>query len=141
MATALTTKTFHVEVITPERVRYQGNAHMLLVNGVEGQMGILPDHAPILALLAPGPLKVQTPDSGEVLLVVGQGFVKMAQNRAVCLVDFAERPEEIDVNAAQKRRTAIQAELAAATTPQQRDNLRMRLKAELARIDYSTRKA
>ncbi len=132
----LSDKQFHVEIITPERVRFQGDALSLTVTGVEGQMGLLANHAPILALLQAGRLILQTRER-TVNMAVGEGFVKMSDNRAVCLVDFAEQSDEIDRGRAEGKRSELERALGASLTPEKRDELRRQLAAEQARIDVS----
>lgn len=94
--------TFGVEVITPEKLKYRGDATLLHLQGEEGQMGILAHHAPLLALLGPGEIRIRVPSEREVRLAAGAGFVKVLQNKAVVLVDFAEMPEEIDSRGAEE---------------------------------------
>lgn len=134
--TLLSDKPFKVEIITPESVKFGGDAVMLSVPGVDGQMGILVGHAPILALLQAGRLTLQTRER-TLNMAVGEGFVKMSNDRAVCLVDFAEMPNEIDRARAESQRGEIERELTAATTADQRDALQRRLRAAQARIDVA----
>jgi F-type H+-transporting ATPase subunit epsilon len=134
--TLISDKQFHVEVITPERLRFGGEALMLSVPGVEGQMGLLANHAPILALLQPGRLTLQTRER-TMNMAVGEGFVKMSNNRAVCLVDFAEQSDEIDRAKAESQRAELERELATEASTERREEIRRRLKAELARIEVA----
>lgn len=134
--TLISDKNFHVEIITPERVRFGGEAVMLSVPGVEGQMGLLAHHAPILALLQPGRLTLQTREQ-TMNMAVGSGFVKMSQNRAVCLVDFAENARDIDRAAAERRRVEIEGTLSRETDASRQEELRQQLRAEQARLEVA----
>jgi len=109
---------------------------MLSVPGVEGQMGLLANHAPILSLLQAGRLTLQTRES-TVNMAVGPGFVKMSNNRAVCLVDFAENAGDIDKAAAERRRAELEKQLAAESDSVKQDALRTQLRAELARLEVA----
>lgn len=135
--TLISDKKFHVEIITPERVRFGGEAVMLSVPGVEGQMGLLAHHAPILSLLQPGRLTLQTLDS-TTDMVVGPGFVKMSHNRAVCLVDFAEKATDIDRAAAERRLRELEERLKGETDAARRDELRVQVRCEQVKIEAAT---
>lgn len=132
--TVVSDKQFHVDIITPERVKFEGAALMLSLPGVEGQMGVLANHAPILAMLQPGRLTLHTRER-TIRMAIGEGFVKMSNNRAVCLVDFAERTDEIDTARAASRRSDLERELASETAAEKRDDIRRRLRAEQARLE------
>ncbi len=133
--TVISEKQFRVEIITPERLRYEGSdAALLTVPGEEGQMGLMANHAPLLALLRPGPLTLRTRNHTYVM-AVGAGFVKMNANHAVCLVDFAEPAEEIDGPAATRRQATLQSAVEAAGTEEERAALRGQLAGEQARLD------
>lgn len=134
--TLISDKQFHVEIITPEHLKFTGEAVMLSLPGVEGQMGLLANHAPILALLQPGRLTLQTRER-TVNMAVGEGFVKMSNNRAVCLVDFAENSTDIDRPRAETHRAQLEKELIGETDLKKLDVLRSRLKAEQARLDVA----
>lgn len=134
--TLISDKPFHVDIITPERVRYEGEALMLSLPGVEGQLGILANHAPILALLQAGRVTLQTREQ-TVQMAVGEGFVKMSRNRAVCLVDFAENAEEIDASKVQARLAELERDLAAETVADKRDAVMRRMRAEKARLEVA----
>lgn len=92
-------KEFQVEIITPERVRYRGGANLLQLPTTQGIVGILKNHAPYLAIITPGELLLRYRDR-EILMAVGEGFVKFSENKAVVLVGFAEKAEDIDREAA-----------------------------------------
>ncbi len=127
----ISTKTFQVEIVTPESTKFTGEIHELIVPAVEGEMAILASHAPLLAMLSPGVLVYETKD-GQFPLAIGEGFATVANNKAVCLVDFALSAKEIDPAEAKKEReetlTALQGDV------QNSEALRNRLKAANAKI-------
>lgn len=86
--------TFEIEIITPHGSFFSGAVSSLQLPGVVGQMGILPGHAPLLAMLEPG---VTTYVQGKTIskIVTGSGFVQVLDNRATVLVEIAENPGEI----------------------------------------------
>ncbi|PZN06742.1 F0F1 ATP synthase subunit epsilon [Thermaerobacter sp. FW80] len=85
-----------LEVITPERVVFREEVDSLIVPGSEGLLGVLPDHAPMVATLKIGILSYRKGGERRRVAVAG-GFFEVADNHAVVLSDAAERAEEIDV--------------------------------------------
>ena len=94
-----------LEIITAERVVYAGDVDIVVAPGVEGQLGILPHHAPLMTMLQPGELMLRK-DSEEESMFVSGGFLEVRGDRVVVLADVAERAEEIDIARAEaaKRR-------------------------------------
>lgn len=93
------------EIVTAERVIYSADVDIVIAPGVEGQLGILPHHAPLLTMLQPGELVVRK-EGEETAIFVSGGFLEVMQNRVTVLADAAERAEEIDIERAEaaKRR-------------------------------------
>jgi F-type H+-transporting ATPase subunit epsilon len=89
------------EIVTAERVVYSDDVDIVIAPGVEGQMGILPSHAPLLTTLQPGELVVRK-DGEETAMFVSGGFLEIMQDRVTVLADVAERAEEIDVSRAEE---------------------------------------
>lgn len=93
-----------VEVVTGERVVYEEDGvDMVLAPGAEGELGILPRHAPLFSLLAAGELLVRKGSEEQSLAVFG-GFLEVVNDRILVLADTAERLEEIDVERAEEAR-------------------------------------
>jgi F-type H+-transporting ATPase subunit epsilon len=78
-----------VHVVTPEREVWSGEADMIVAQTTEGQIGILPGHAPLLALLDVGPLRIKT-GAGEVENRIDGGFLHVAFDRVEVLAERAE---------------------------------------------------
>jgi len=93
--------TYHLEIVTPERVAYSGEVVSLVAPGVEGHFGIWAHHAPFIAALRPGAIQVRDAENKEMWLATAGGFFEMVRNRAVLLADTAEFAAEIDVARAQ----------------------------------------
>ncbi len=91
------------EIVTAERVVYSDDVDIVIAPGVEGQLGILPHHAPLLTMLQPGELVVRK-EGEETAIFVSGGFLEVMQNRATVLADTAERVEEIDIERAEEAR-------------------------------------
>lgn len=94
-------KTFDLSVVTPEGAVFEGEANMLVVPGDAGEIGVLPRHAPIVAMLRAGETRIKVGDDWTAF-ATGPGYFKMQRDRAIVLVDDAVRAEEIDVAQAQR---------------------------------------
>ena len=102
-----------VHIVTPEREVWTGPAEMLVARGVEGEVGILAGHAPMLVQLAIGPLRIHQ-EGGELLAaVVDGGFLHIGTHEGVTRADVlatqAELESEIDVDATRQRLTELEA--------------------------------
>ena len=97
------------EIVTAERMVYSDDVDVVIAPGVEGQLGILPNHASLLTMLQPGELVVRK-EGEETEMFVSGGFLEVMQNRVTLLADVAERAEEIDIVRAEeaKRRAEEQ---------------------------------
>ena len=84
-----------LEIITAEQVVYSDDVDVVVAPGSEGELGILPHHAPLMTSLQPGEIRVRQEDE-EVFLAVSGGFLEMMANKVTILADTAERSEEID---------------------------------------------
>jgi F-type H+-transporting ATPase subunit epsilon len=93
-------KAFHVEVITPGKVAYQGDATSLSAPGVQGRFQILYNHAAFLSALDVGELVIKNTEGNNTVYATSGGFLEVKNNRAVVLVESAESLNEIDVQRA-----------------------------------------
>lgn len=125
--------TMHVEVVTAERELYSGEASLVSAPGSEGRLGILPHHAAILALLAPGELRVELNGEEEPIFVSG-GFIEVFENNVTVLADTAEHAEEIDQARAEAARRRAEQRLADAQTNQERAELQSALERAVNRL-------
>jgi F-type H+-transporting ATPase subunit epsilon len=85
-----------IEIVTAERVVYAEDVDIVIAPGVQGQLGILPHHAPLMTTLQAGELRVRRGGEEESLAISG-GFLEVRPDRVIVLADTAERAEEIDV--------------------------------------------
>ncbi|NPV06660.1 MAG: F0F1 ATP synthase subunit epsilon [Anaerolineae bacterium] len=99
----------YLEIVTAERLVYSGPVTLVSAPGQDGRLGILPGHAPLLAALRPGELRLRPREGEEISLAIGGGFLEVSDNRVVILARSAERAAEIDVERArQARERALQ---------------------------------
>lgn len=97
-----------VEIVTGERVVYtEEGVDMVVAPGVDGSLGILPRHAPLITLLANGELRIKKGGQEQSIVVFG-GYLEVTPEKVIVLADAAEKAEEIDVDRAQAARNRAQ---------------------------------
>jgi F-type H+-transporting ATPase subunit epsilon len=101
----------HCEIISQDRLVYQGDADMVLLPGTDGEMGILPHHAPLLTTLKYGIIKVRS-QGQETIFTVAGGIAEVQPEVVTILADAAENVEEIDVSRAEAARKRAEESLA-----------------------------
>jgi len=89
-----------LDIVTAERVVYSEDVDAVIAPGVEGQLGILPHHAPLMTILQAGELVVRRGREEDTLAISG-GFLEVRPDRVIVLADSAERAGEIDVDRAE----------------------------------------
>jgi len=92
-----------LDIVTAEKEVYSEEVDMVIAPGVEGQLGILPHHTPLMTILRPGELRIKKGEE-EVSLVISGGFLEVRPDRVIVLADAAERVEEIDITRAEEAR-------------------------------------
>lgn len=92
--------TFLLEIVTPERKVYAEPVNMIIVKGVEGELGILPNHIPLVTPLKIAPVTIKKQGSKDEILAVNGGFMEVRKDKVVILAESAELPEQIDVERA-----------------------------------------
>lgn len=93
--------TIRLEIITPDRMVFDQDVNMVIARATDGDIGILPGHAPLIAGLAIAPLRVKTQD-GERQLAISGGFMEVQPNKIILLAATAETAEEVDVKRAEE---------------------------------------
>ncbi|MCG6194116.1 ATP synthase F1 subunit epsilon [Leptospira sp. FAT2] len=91
----------NVSVISPEKILYKGEVDSLVVPGSEGFFGILPNHAPLVAVLGIGVLEIRKGDKIKVLSIEG-GFIEVKENSVSILTDHGALKDDIDLEAEKK---------------------------------------
>ena len=89
-----------LEIVTPDARAYSDDVEMVVIPGVEGEMGVLPQHVPLMTQIHPGELVV-TKDGQQIHLAVGEGFVEITGDRVNVLTDMAIEERAIDESAAE----------------------------------------
>jgi F-type H+-transporting ATPase subunit epsilon len=103
-------RTFDLSVVTPEGAAFEGEAEMVIVPGAAGEIGVLARHAPLVAMLKAGEIRVKAGSEWQ-SFAAGPGYFKVQQDRAIALVDDAVRAEEVDVEEARRQADEARAAL------------------------------
>jgi F-type H+-transporting ATPase subunit epsilon len=103
-------RTFDLSVVTPEGPAFDGEAEMVIVPGDAGEIGVLARHAPLVAMLRAGEIRVKSGDEWQ-SFAAGPGYFKVQQDRAIALVDDAVRAEDIDIEEARREAEEARASL------------------------------
>ena len=101
----------HLEIIALDKVAYEDDVDVVVLPGMDGQLGILPRHAPIITVLQPGEIIIRK-GGEEFPFAVSGGFAQITPDRVIILADAAERAEEIDIERADAARQRAQEQLA-----------------------------
>lgn len=90
-----------LEIVTPEAKTYSDDVDTVVIPGIDGELGVLPMHAPVMTLLEPGELRVLK-SGQELRLAVGEGFVEITPEKVAVLTDMAVKESDIDESAAEE---------------------------------------
>ena len=132
----------HLEIVTPEKRAFEGDVDEVIVPGSEGELGILPHHAPLISTLGQGVLRVKR-GGQEVEFAIFGGFLQVRPDRVVVLAETADVASEINLERAERARSEAEhvieggfvepADLAVARAALQRALIRIRLAERGAR--------
>ena len=104
--------TIHVDIVSAEGEIFSGPAKMVFLPAAEGELGVAPRHAPLLALLKAGEVRVQPPDGDEQSFYVGGGALEVQPTKVTVLADTAARAADLDEAAALAARARAEEALA-----------------------------
>lgn len=128
--------TLRLEVVTPERKVYEEDVNMVVVKGVGGELGILPQHIPLVTPLKIAPVKAKKGNSEEFIAVHG-GFMEVRKDKVVILAEAAELGSDIDVARAQQAKERAEQRLAAKADEVDHKRAELALQRALTRIQTS----
>jgi F-type H+-transporting ATPase subunit epsilon len=103
--------TLKLDIVTPEAVTFSGAVEMVTLPAVEGEMGVYPQHVPLMTQIVPGELVVRK-DGQDIYMAVGDGFVEITNERVAVLTDMAIEAAQIDEAKAEEARQRAEARLA-----------------------------
>ncbi len=131
--------TFRLEIVTAERLVYSDDIDALVAWGVEGQLGILPHHAPLMTMLHPGDLMIRK-DKEEEYLAISGGFLEVRPDKVIILADACERIDEIDIARAEEAKKRAQETMKAAPLSVEGARAEAALRRSLARLKVAERR-
>ena len=131
--------TFKLEIVTAERMVFSDEVTALLAWGVEGQLGILPHHAPLMTMLQPGDLMIRK-DREEEYLALSGGFLEVRPDKVIILADACEGADEIDVVRAEEAKKRAQETMKAAPMTVDAASAEAALRRSLARLKVAERR-
>lgn len=102
--------TLELKIITPDKTAYSEQVELVTLPGVEGEMGIYPQHVPLLTQMVPGQITVRK-DGHDYFVAVGEGLVEITGNHVQILTDMAVGAEHIDEAKAEEARQRAEARL------------------------------
>ncbi|MFE5324158.1 F0F1 ATP synthase subunit epsilon [Paenibacillus sp. NPDC056579] len=131
--------TFLLEIVTPERKVFAQEVNMIIVKGVEGELGILPNHIPLVTPLKIAPVTVKQNGKQEHIAVNG-GFMEVRKDKVVILAESAELPEQIDIERAKAAKSRAEQRLSSKKDEYDFKRAEVALQKALNRIEVFGRK-
>ncbi|MDY0339833.1 MAG: ATP synthase F1 subunit epsilon [Coriobacteriia bacterium] len=106
-------RTLLCEIVTPEKIVYTNEVEMVIAPTLDGEVGILPLHAPLVTVLRPGELRVRYNDSKDVeWFAVSGGYLQVYQDKVIVLADAAEHASRVDVDRARQAKEIAERRMA-----------------------------
>jgi F-type H+-transporting ATPase subunit epsilon len=93
---------YRLSIVTPEKVFYEDEVESMTAPGMEGYLGILTDHAPLMTAIVPGKVTIRDSARKEIVMAVSHGFLEVSFNQATMLVDSVEYSSKIDAERARQ---------------------------------------
>ena len=131
-------KTFNLQIISPTRIFFDGDAEMVEMKTTEGEIGILAGHIPLTAILEPGVIRIKQAE-GSKEAALHDGFVKITKNKVTILAESCEWPDEIDVNRAEEAKKRAERRLKNGGPAVDELRAEFALKKALTRLDLAGR--
>ena len=128
-----------LEIVTGEGLVYTGEVEVLVAPGIEGELGILPHHAPLLTMLQPGEIRIVVEGQEEYMVISG-GFLEVLANTVTILADTAERADEIDEERAQEAVQRAQERLTGQLAAQDLERALASIRRAQARVQVARRR-
>ena len=131
----------NLQIVTAEKTVYNDQGDIVTAPGELGEMGILPQHAPLLSTLNPGELRYRRGGTEE-SLVIGGGFIEVLNNKVIVLAASAERLDEIDITRAEQARQRAEERLRNRNNlnDEEQAAIEASLRRALARLDVARRR-
>lgn len=131
--------TFKLEIVTAERMVYSDEVSAVVAWGIEGQLGILPHHAPLMTMLQPGDLLIRK-DKEEEYFAISGGFLEVRPDKVIILADACERADEINIARAEEAKRRAQETMKAAPLSVEAAAAEAALRRSLARLKVAEKR-
>jgi F-type H+-transporting ATPase subunit epsilon len=132
--------TLRLEVVSPDGRVFTDDVDSVVVPGIEGELGILPHHTPLVTALGTGELRIRREGTVQFMLISG-GFVEVRPDKVVVMAFVAEHSDEIDAAAAAEARRQAESDLEAVHDPVDLARVRAALQTALMRERIATRRS
>ena len=126
--------TFNLTIVSAERKIFEGEVKQIQATGVEGELGILPGHTPLLTAIKPGIVKFTLKDGNEEVIYVSGGFLEVQPNIVTVLADVAIRGNELDADRIREAKRKAEENIVSHASDVDHDLLVAKLSKELAKL-------
>ena len=126
--------TFNLTIVSAERKIFEGEVKQIQATGVEGELGILPGHTPLLTAIKPGIVKFTFQDGNEEVIYVSGGFLEVQPNIVTVLADVAIRGSELDAERIREAKRKAEENIVSHASDVDHDLLVVKLSKELAKL-------
>ncbi|GAA5193812.1 F0F1 ATP synthase subunit epsilon [Ferrimonas gelatinilytica] len=126
--------TVHLDVVSAHEKLFSGLVETVQVTGIEGELGILPGHVPLLTAIKPGMVRIVKQHGKEEMIYLSGGILEVQPNSVIVMADVAIRAEDIDVEAAREAKRAAQERIAHAGVDFDYDAAQIELERALAQL-------
>ena len=130
--------TLKLEIVTPEAKVFSEDVEMVSLTGIDGDMGIYPEHMPLMTQLVAGEV-IARKNASDISLAVGDGFVQVTKDRVAILTDMAIKSEDIDEAAAELARKKAEARLAQKLSDEETATVQASLAHAMAQLKVKQR--
>lgn len=130
--------TFTLEIVTPERKVYEDQVNLVVVKGQEGELGILPNHIPLVTPIKISAVRIKKEKVEEIIAVSG-GFLEIRKDKVVILAETAEKPEDINLERAEAAKQRAQERLQASKDAIDHARAELSLQRALNRINIKVK--
>ena len=126
--------TFNLTIVSAERKIFEGEVKQIQATGVEGELGILPGHTPLLTAIKPGIVKFTLQDGNKEVIYVSGGFLEVQPNIVTVLADVAIRGSELDAERIREAKRKAEENIVSHASDVDHDLLVAKLSKELAKL-------
>lgn len=126
--------TFNLIIVSAERKIFEGEVKQIQATGVEGELGILPGHTPLLTAIKPGIVKFTLQDGNQEVIYVSGGFLEVQPNIVTVLADVAIRGTELDADRIREAKRKAEENIVSHASDVDHDLLVAKLSKELAKL-------